>query len=500
MAPSIGMRDTYTAAKVGLLVVVGLALAFAVYRMVDERSAAEGGYTVWAVFDDAQGLVPKSRVLIAGIQVGYIDEIRLWGARARVDIRIERGVKLYPDAAVQKRSVSILGESILAIHPGTPAEATMGDGDRLAVATDAPGTDEILASVGATARSVELVARQLERAFGTDEGGRQMAGALRNLSEALDTVNRTISQNEEVVSTTLASVEETTTTAGPQLIRILDNVEVVTGDLRQLVAQNSDDINQTGGQITETVASINRAAHQLEAVLADVRDVTDRTARGEGTVGRLTNDETLIDEVEGVVEDVADFVGPMARLQTIIGLRSEYNFLANTFKNYVSLRIQPREDRYYLFELINDPRGLTEFTRTSVRRSPPADGEPSFYQETRVETRDAFRFSLMFAKRIHFATFRFGILESTGGLGIDLHLLDDSLEFTTDAFAVGEQSYPRLRTRLAYEVVQRFWILGGIDDVLNDSSDFFMGAMLRFNDEDLKSILPFVGGASAGGV
>jgi hypothetical protein len=28
--------------------------------------------------------------------------------------------------------------------------------------------------------------------------------------------------------------------------------------------------------------------------------------------------------------------------------------------------------------------------------------------------------------------------------------------------------------------------------MLNESRDFFLGAQLRFNDEDLKSILPFI--------
>jgi hypothetical protein len=46
--------------------------------------------------------------------------------------------------------------------------------------------------------------------------------------------------------------------------------------------------------------------------------------------------------------------------------------------------------------------------------------------------------------------------------------------------------------------------VAGVDDVLNDTTsdtpqgsgrDFFFGAMLRFNDQDLKSILPFAGGA-----
>ena len=62
---------------------------------------------------------------------------------------------------------------------------------------------------------------------------------------------------------------------------------------------------------------------------------------------------------------------------------------------------------------------------------------------------------------------------------------------------MGEQTYPRVRMRIAYEIISTLWILAGIDDALNTTSDIFMGLRLRFNDEDLKSILPFAGGLSA---
>lgn len=486
------MRDTWKSAKVGLLVVLALGASYLVYRLVEERAGAQDGYVIWGLFTDAQGLVPKSRVVVAGISVGYIEEIRLQDGMARVDMFIRADVPIHEDGWVTKEQASLLGESILVINPGSVDEPLLEHGDRIEVRDTSPSTDDILRVVGEIAESVRAVASQLERSFGTDEAGEQMQSALANLSEALEAVNRTIQQNEEIIASAIRDVQETTSIAGPQIIRILDNVERVTSDIQTIVGDNRDGLTEAGGQVGEAIASINRAAHQLEEVLDDVHEVTDRTARGEGTVGRLTQDETLIDEVEGVVEGVGDIVGGISRLQTIVELRSEYNFIANTFKNYVSLRIQPREDRYYLFQLINDPRGLTEFEQTTVRRSPPAEGEPSFYQETRVTTRDAFRFSLMFAKRIHFATFRFGILESTGGVGVDFHMLDDQLELTLDVFAFGEQTFPRFRARLAYEVLERLWILGGVDDALNDSTnDFFLGAQLRFNDEDLKSILPF---------
>jgi len=42
-------------------------------------------------------------------------------------------------------------------------------------------------------------------------------------------------------------------------------------------------------------------------------------------------------------------------------------------------------------------------------------------------------------------------------------------------------------------------LIGGVDHVfLPDRRDYFLGLQLRFTDEDLKTILPFSGGALSG--
>ena len=128
------MRETWNAARVGLMVALGLVVTFAVYRYVDERSTTESGYGVYAYFDDVQGLVAKSRVLVAGIPVGYISSIRLDGDRARVDLRIEGEIILYDDASVTMRSLSLLGERVLVIRPGTPGLPEIPDGGEIRVA------------------------------------------------------------------------------------------------------------------------------------------------------------------------------------------------------------------------------------------------------------------------------------------------------------------------------------------------------------------------------
>jgi phospholipid/cholesterol/gamma-HCH transport system substrate-binding protein len=488
------MKDSLKSAKVGLAVVLGVALVAWVYRYIDSGGRGEAGYTVYALFDDAQGLIVKSRVVIAGIPIGTIRSIGLDGEKARVDIDIDKGVVLYEDATVRVRAVSLLGEKILSIWPGTPGRDTLVDGDRIRVVVESLGTDDVVNTVGRVAEDIKSVTTQLKRAFGNDVAGDQMASALKDLSEALAAVNRTIQANEELVSRTIENIAETTELGGPKLVRILENIEAVTADVRDILGEHKDELGSGIGEVDDTIASIHRAAQQLEAVLADVKTVTGRTAEGSGTLGRLTQDEALVDEIEGIAEGLNDIVGIWGRLRTIAELRSEYNLLSNTFKTYFSLRLQTRESRYYLVQLVDDPRGDLRVTQSYVRRSPAIPGEPGEYQETRITRSDRLRFTIMMGKTVGPATFRFGILESKGGLGLDLHGLDDRLELATDIWAFGEQIYPRLRSRLAFEFVKHLYVVAGIDDVMNPSRDVFLGLQLRFDDEDLKGILPFAGG------
>ena len=114
----------------------------------------------------------------------------------------------------------------------------------------------------------------------------------------------------------------------------------------------------------------------------------------------------------------------------------------------------------------------------------------------------------MLGKRVGLVDGRFGIIESTGGAGGDVFLFNDRLVLSVDAFDAFRNQYPRVRTSLAYAVWARnLFLVGGADDLLNytratggrgGSFDWFLGAQLSFNDEDLKALLLFGGGFLAG--
>jgi len=480
-----------TAVKVGAFAVAMLVAGFLIYRFVNKAGGSGKGYVVYVLMKDASGIAKHSQVRIAGIPVGSIDGVRLEGDRARIDIRVDPEVPLYDDASVTKVASSLLGEYYLAIAAGTEGRRKLKDGDRILIVNEAASTDQLMRELADIARDVKKVSEALAASVGTDQGREDIKKTLQNLAQVTEALNQTVRENRETIRNIMVNVEGITNKSGPEIERILENVRVTTSEVRELMAKSEAGKEQKPGEVRQIVEKVNRASDSLESALKNLDSVTGRLDRGEGTLGRLTKDEKLINEVEGVAETLNEFVGGVSRLQTIVVLRTDYQFLAAGVKSYVELRIQPREDKYYLVEVVNDPKGLTRYQQVLTQSDNP--NEPPQTREVRTITTNSLRFSLQFAQSFGPFTGRFGIKESTGGVGLDLLLFQDRFEVRQDLFGFGEIVLPRWRVSLGYEFVHRLWLIGGVDDILSpDRRDYFVGAQLKFNDEDLKTILPFV--------
>ncbi|HYO93890.1 MAG TPA: MlaD family protein [Polyangiaceae bacterium] len=479
-----------TAAKVGVFAVVTVLAGFLIYRFANKGSGSGDGYVVYASMADAIGVAKRSQVRIAGIPAGTVESVKLEGSRARVDIRMYPEIALYEDAAVAKVSSSLLGEYFLSISPGTEGRRKLKEGDRIATVIEGATTDQIMKDVAGIAKDVKQVSAALASSVGSDEGRDNIKTTLENLAQATEALNQTVRDNRESIHNIVVNMERMTADGAPEVREILRNVREATSDVRELVSRAEGEGAAQPGELRQIIEKVNRASSSLENALGNIDEVSGRLERGEGTLGRLTKDEKLINEVEGVVESVGDYVGGVSRLQTILVLRTDYQFLTSTVKSYVELRLQPREDKYYLVEVVNDPRGLTRYEQISVQTTNP--NEPNDYREVRTIVTNALRFSLQFAQSFGPFTGRFGVKESTGGVGLDVLLFEDRFELRQDLFGFGEVVLPRWRVSLSYEFVNRLWLVGGVDDILSDTRrDYFVGMQLKFNDEDLKTILPF---------
>jgi phospholipid/cholesterol/gamma-HCH transport system substrate-binding protein len=502
------VRRSWAAVTVGLLVIVVSGLSYFLIRSTSERASGSSGYTVWALFHDASGLFEKSRVQTAGISVGQIDKRMLDPdtAQARITIRMQPGIKLWSNAVVSKKSASLLGEYYLEIDPGTPFALVAGvrtqmtplkDGDQIKNVREPTGMGELMADIGTILPILRDILNDVHRlTSGT-------------ITDIATNVNNLIENNSEVLERLLnrvdhiaANVEGVTSAEAGDAKLAIRNVREITESIKSLVGTTDKQVGETGSAVRGSIQKLQATVDNLDKTLKNMETITTRLEKGEGTAGRLLTDDAIANNVEEITEDAGSFVRGLTKLQTIVGLRGEYNFLSHTPKEYLSVQLMPRPDKFYLIELVQDPRGFRDVVTTVSNDS--RDGARS---NRTVTTSQKLRFSLMLGKRVGPWAGRFGIKESTGGIGVDLYLLGDHLQLSVDVFDTLSNQYPRVKPAVAYAIWKRnLFLIGGADDVFNlnratagagGGIDWFVGGQLVFNDEDLKSLLLF-GGSAAG--
>jgi phospholipid/cholesterol/gamma-HCH transport system substrate-binding protein len=514
------MRRSWASVTVGLLVIVVATISYVLIRSVKDTRAGTGGVTVYGLFRDASGLFEKSRVQTAGIQVGQIEKRELDPqnpTKAKITIRMLPGIKLYENAVLAKKSASLLGEYYLEVDPGTPVGIVKGEheprkmrllqnGEEVKDVREPTAMGDIMDSVGTL---LPILHDILEQVRSLTQG--TVTDIAENINKLIETNSDTLTRLLDRVDNIAASVEGVTTAEAGDVKESIKNVREITESIKTLIGTTQGQVSANGNKVQGSIDRLQNTIDNLDKSMKNIEAITERVDKGEGTVGHIINDDTIARNVEDITENAGGFIRGVTKLQTIVGLRSEYNFFSNSLKNYLSVQIMPRPDKFYLIELIEDPRGYSNTVVTATHSS-----QSGFVSNITTTTSDALRFSLMFGKRVSFggATLagRFGIKESTGGVGADLFLLDDRLALSADVFGFAQSTVgqnPRVKVSLGYEVWNHMlYVLGGADDLLNYNHraeagapggfDWFVGAQLRFNDEDLKSLLLVGGGAAAG--
>ncbi len=461
-----------------------------ILRFLDKTATSTGGYLVYLLMDDVTGVVERSRVRIAGISVGYVEDIRLEQGLGRVDLRIQDDVPLFEDAAAGRETRNLLGEYFIAISPGTRGKKRLEDGAQIRTVLESSNPDEVLQSVARITATTERITEALASTVGSEEAQENMRETLENLAQVTAALEQTVDENRQSVRNILAGVEAVTSSARGDAVAILRDVRAITAELRTVMTGAREGDQGAAQKVSELVERVDKATGSLEKTLANLESTTATIEKGEGTIGRLVKDDQLIQDIENVTGGISEYVSSLAQLRTILSLRTDFQFRTQTVKAFMEMRLQPREDKYYSIEIVNDPRGLTRLEQTNVATTNP--NEPNQYQEIRSVTTNALRFSLQFAQRFGPVVGRFGLKESTGGVGLDLLLADDAFELRQDLFGFGEVVRPRWRLSLGYSFLDRLWLLAGVDDAISpDRREYFLGAQLRFDDNDLKAVLPF---------
>jgi phospholipid/cholesterol/gamma-HCH transport system substrate-binding protein len=328
-----------------------------------------------------------------------------------------------------------------------------------------------------------------------------------------DTVERIIERADRTLAAVEAltkDVRNITKGADPKIEKILGDLEAASAEAKVLVQTAKQELEQTGGAVREKL-------DKIDGVLEPTQQIAKKINDGEGTLGKIVNDPAIANNVEQITEDAKGFLGTLFGLKAYVGLRSEMNIRSRLMRHYVSVELHTRPDKFYLIELEKGPRG--NYPEVTLTYDPLIN--PDAWVK-RAVIHDELRFTFQFAKRFNWLTLRFGIKESTGGVGADadVHWFNRNLRLSADVFDATFDQLPRVKIAAAMEVFRHLYVLGGVDELLNPADeltiiagnsdvpiqfetfkfgrDVFLGGMLRFNDEDLAALLTVGGSALAG--
>lgn len=514
------MKKIITPFRVGLLVILsGVILGGFIAWVKKGGMSADDSVQLYAYFRDASGLNQRSRVQIAGLQVGEITDIHLEGIRARATLRVRRDIHVREDATLTKRSESLLGDYMLDLTPGTENFRELQNGDEIKRVLDAQGMEQLFGTLNTITSDVQAVTSSLRNVLGGASGQGSLEAIVKNLVTLTETMQQMIGDSAQKLDQILVNVEavsgdvrKITGSQSTSVEHIVKNIETVTNDIRDVTASIKKIVGENEGEVGEGVAGLKTTLARLDRSLENIEAVTKDVREGKGALGALVSNERLGQKLQDTVEDVADFAGRLTGLEVEVGIRADYLFTQASAKTFLEVRLIPKPDKYYLLQVVDDPRGST--TTLYVQQNPPTSGNPSVQRQT--ITTESVKFSAQFAKRFSFLTLRLGFIESTGGVGVDFtlpirfpwtnHWIEEALVLKVDAFnfSVEALRLPRLRATLRFTPFDHIYVNAGMDDILNSENrdgltnklisgrDFFIGAGVYFTDADIKSLLPVI--------
>lgn len=474
-------------AKVGLVVLLGiLLLTYMTFTAGGFRFGQERGYQVFVIFESAAGLDEQSQVRLAGVEIGRVERVELTDSKAKVTLRIDPEVKLREGATASVRAMGLLGEKFLEIRSGA-GPGFIKEGEAIPESAQAADLDRLIDQASAIAADVKTVTQSLRAALGTPEGEQSLKDVVANVRELTTNLNETVKTSKDDFVRAVANIEDFSASLkdeGPEVLasarRVMAQLEEIAAKVDNIVAR----VERGEGTIGKLVAKED-VYNKLDSALGSLNTITQKVERGEGTIGKLFTDEKAYEQLTSTLEGFGGTLSRIQKFKTIVGIRNEYQTDEGDNKGYFSVTLQPREDKFYTLEIIDDPRGEVRRTVTQVDESDPV---------VSLQTRRRLKFSALFGKRFADLTLRAGLMENSFGVGVDYDLFRDYLQLSLDAWDFSSDDPFNERVHLKgtarLTLFRYLFIQGGYDNFLNDEIDtFFVGGGLRVEDDDLKYLL-----------
>ena len=299
--------------KIGLLAIVAIGLSIWGYKFIKGKNLLTRSNVYTVYYEDASGLTVGTPVLINGVSIGAVSAIELQQGERSVEVLIDlqREYQVPKSTIAYIQSTGIMGGKAVSLEYDEPCtgDDCLPSGSvirgntkgMLASFLGDDAADQYMEQLKSTVNgAIDTLNQTL---FGVDsdhpiaQSSRSLEASMANMQSATARLDRLLANTSGDINATMSNLSKLTASLEArrgQLENILSNADSVSS---ALVAA---DIEQTIGEITRTISDLRGTLDEANRALAGVTGVVEGINEGEGTLGKLLQDDQLYNRINRV--------------------------------------------------------------------------------------------------------------------------------------------------------------------------------------------------------
>lgn len=276
--------------KTAVLVISGIVLFIYLFNYLKGENLFDSNVTYYTKFD-YNALDTSSPVTIKGNTVGKISNIRydFDSGMTVVELSVQKELHFTVNSKVRLYEQSLMGGNALSIIPSSDGE--MAKKGAFLESEIEPGLIKSLTKnfsglstgLDSTLKSADTLLINLNKVV-ADDSDNGLKAVIAELNETLKgyktlsySVNNLVSKNDENIAA------------------ILENFKIISQDFTQLSAELKD-------------ANLGDAIAKLDTTLTSLNNLVSGLEQGEGSMGKLLNDEALYNNLLGVSKEMEELL------------------------------------------------------------------------------------------------------------------------------------------------------------------------------------------------
>ena len=282
------MTERRLHAQVGLLFLLSVTVLVLGILWFKEFQVRGRTFKQMIEFQTTSGLVKGDPVEVKGVPSGKVEDITYEEGLALVEVQLERKVKLYQDAQFNIESVGIMGQKMVSIFPGTRQAGDLPK-DAIPKGVYRGGTTEIMNGVSDALEIFQRIASRVDTLVASFSGGegkqKQFGQTLDNLERASRDLSTLLEENRKDIN---ASVR---------------NMNAAMNDLHTMLDGKEEKFGETLEQAHSASARLDTTLAGLQITIAKMDTLITQVQSGQGTLGKLAQDEELYKQFVATLED-----------------------------------------------------------------------------------------------------------------------------------------------------------------------------------------------------